>query len=444
MTSEGGGGAARVRGRDGALDWVLGVDLGTSGLRAATLDGAGRATESAEHRFAPGERRDPRAWHGALVEVLTALDLARVGAVAIDATSGTLLGLDGGGAPVAGPLMYDDRAGDADLVARADALAPLASAARGAGSGALKARRLLREPGVERVAHQSDWLVAALTGRADRTDESNALKTGYDPVAREWPAWLEGVGVDRARLPAVRPVGAPLAPVSSDAARRFGLPREAIVVGGLTDGCASFLATGAARPGEGVTALGSTLTLKLLSDRPVFDGASGVYSHRIGDAWLAGGASNTGGAVLLELFEPGEIQRLSAGIDPTVDAGDYHPLRAPGERFPVSDPDLPPRMPDPALPPAERLHALLEGVARVEAMGYGRLHALGAPRATRVLTVGGGARNAAWTAIRARRLEKALGAVEMGEAASTDAAVGAARVALAHLRGTAPIAGAAP
>ena len=45
---------------------------------------------------------------------------------------------------------------------------------------------------------------------------------------------------------------------------------DVVVVAGTTDGCASFLATGAATPGEGVTALGSSLTIKLLSDTPVF------------------------------------------------------------------------------------------------------------------------------------------------------------------------------
>ena len=420
---------------------VLGIDIGTSGLRAATLDPGGTVRGSAGHSFADAERRDPLAWHAALRTVLDEIDLAGVGAIAVDATSGTLLGLDADGSAVAGPLMYDARTDDGEAVARNDALAPAASAARGAGSGALKALRLLAEPGVRRIAHQSDWIVAALTGRADLTDESNALKTGYDPLGREWPAWLEALGVDRARLPAVRPVGAPLAPVSVETARRYGLPAGAIVVGGLTDGCASFLATGAARAGEGVTALGSTLTLKLLSDRPVFDGASGVYSHRIGEAWLAGGASNTGGAVLAQHHGADEIARLSGMIDPDENAGEFHPLPRPGERFPVSDPALAPAMPDPTLPPERHLHALLEGIARVEAMGYRRLAELGAPVASRVLTVGGGARNAAWTAIRRRRLSAALGTVTMGEAASTDAAVGAARVALAHLHGRPVIGG---
>ena len=72
-------------------------------------------------------------------------------------------------------------------------------------------------------------------------------------------------------------------------ASRFGLNPETLIVAGTTDGCASFLATGASEPGDGVTALGSTLTIKLLCDAPIFAPEYGIYSHRIAGGWLAGG-----------------------------------------------------------------------------------------------------------------------------------------------------------
>jgi D-ribulokinase len=42
----------------------------------------------------------------------------------------------------------------------------------------------------------------------------------------------------------------------------------------------------------------SSLVIKLLSLVRVDDTRYGVYSHRLDDNWLVGGASNTGGAVL--------------------------------------------------------------------------------------------------------------------------------------------------
>ena len=45
--------------------------------------------------------------------------------------------------------------------------------------------------------------------------------------------------------------------IAAETAERFGLSKSCLVVAGTTDGCASFLATGASAPGDAVTALGS-------------------------------------------------------------------------------------------------------------------------------------------------------------------------------------------
>ena len=101
---------------------------------------------------------------------------------------------------------------------------------------------------------------------------------------------------------------------------------------------------------------------------------------------------------------------------------DYYPLPGPGERFPFADPYLPPRETPRPADDARFLQGLLEGIARIEALGYQRLAGLGGPALVSIRTVGGGARNAAWTAIRRR----ALG-VELLPAKSEEAAVGAAK-----------------
>lgn len=54
------------------------------------------------------------------------------------------------------------------------------------------------------------------------------------------------------------------------------------------DSVAAFLAAGVGAPGDAVSSLGSTLAVKLLSERRVDDGAFGIYSHRLGDRWLVG------------------------------------------------------------------------------------------------------------------------------------------------------------
>lgn len=167
----------------------------------------------------------------------------------------------------------------------------------------------------------------------------------------------------------------------------------------------------------------------MLSDRPIFAPEYGIYSHRIGDVWLGGGASNSGGGVLAEFFDSDALGDLSKRIDPATNSGlDYYPLTKPGERFPVSDPDYPPRITPRPADDALFLHGLLEGVARIEAQGFQRMAELGAPALRSIRTVGGGSENSVWTALR----ERILG-VPGARADSRSAAVGVARLALAHL-----------
>ncbi|MEL6234679.1 MAG: FGGY-family carbohydrate kinase, partial [Pseudomonadota bacterium] len=303
--------------------------------------------------------------------------------------------------------------------------APRDSAAHGAASALARAIALQDRPGVARILHQADWIAGVIAGAPVPGDESNALKTGYDPVARRWPGWLAQTTMRTQLLPPIQPAGTQ----TGSAAGAFGLPVGAKLIAGVTDGCASFLATGASDPGEGVTALGTTLTIKLLSPVPVFAPEFGIYSHRIGERWLAGGASNTGGGVLAAHFSADQIAALSAQIDPAQDTGlDYYPLRTPGERFPIADPGLAPRLTPRPATDAAFLHGLLEGIARIEDLGYRRLAELGAPPLLRLRSVGGGAANPVWTAMRLR-----LTGAEGAPALSTEAAVGVARLALPHL-----------
>jgi hypothetical protein len=185
------------------------------------------------------------------------------------------------------------------------------------------------------------------------------------------------------------------------------------------------LARGATEPGDAATALGTTLTLKLLSETPVFAPPYGIYSHRIGDQWLAGGASNSGGAALLQHFSAEQIRVLSEQINSAVATGlDYYPLPSPGERFPINDPSFASRVKPRPINDVTFLQGLFEGIAEIEALGYRRLAELGATRLKTVRTSGGGAGNKAWTAVRQRVL-----GVPLLDAISEQAAVGTARLA---------------
>jgi D-ribulokinase len=368
--------------------------------------------------------QDPLLWWSAIAEAFKSLDVAglQVLALAIDGTSGTILPIDEQGKPVGLASMYND-VGEAEAVKRIADIAPPETAAHGATSPL--ARMLPMLAGSTRILHQADWLMGCLCGRFDVSDENNALKSGYDPVKRRWPDWLAELDVKVAQLPDVVAVGTRVGSILPTMAERLKLPRDVTIVAGTTDGCAGFLASGAREAGAAVTSLGTTLTLKLLSDDPVFAPQYGIYSHRIKDQWLAGGASNVGGATLKRFFTTEDIARLTRMMDAAVSTGlHYYPLPKAGERFPVNDASLQPKLTP--RPPEDHLflQGLFEGIADVEALGYRRLAELGASPLTSIRSSGGGAANAVWTAIRLKKL-----GVPAANSASEHAAMGTARLA---------------
>ena len=273
------------------------------------------------------------------------------------------------------------------------------------------------------LMHQADWLAFLLHGRLGITDYHNALKLGYDPEILAYPDWLNA-HQSRSLLPDVRTPGEAIGPILPSWCDRFGIPTNCQIHAGTTDSIAAFLASGATEIGEAVTSLGSTLVIKLLSDVRLDDARYGIYSHRLGNKWLVGGASNTGGAVLRSFFSDGELVRLTPQLNPDYSTGlNYYPLTKPGDRFPINDPTLEPRLSPRPDDPALFLQGLLEGMAQIEADAYRLLQTLGAGDVSRIYTSGGGAQNPVWTQLRAMAMQKpVICAVEV------EAAIGVARL----------------
>lgn len=415
----------------------VGIDIGTSGCRAMAIDQDLEIIASAELALPPpqhhgaGSEQDAEIWWRAVCEVLSDLtgriNPAAIHAIAVDGTSGSIVLSDEDGVPVAPGLLYNDARAheEASRIAR---VAPPASGAHGASSGLAKLLYLQSQPESRRARYalnQAEWISARLSGRYGVGDENNCLKLGYNVLARRWPDWLGELGINRAWLPQVVAPGTALGTAAPAIRRHFNLAARCQVMAGTTDSIAAFLATGAAQEGEAVTSLGSSLVLKIISKRPIFAPQFGIYSHRLGECWLAGGASNSGGAVLRRHFQQSELDALTPQLNPEHPTGlDYYPLLVPGERFPIYDPQLPPRLTPRPQEPVRFFQGMLEGIARIEATGYRLLAAIGAPSPVSVRTVGGGTRNLAWTRIRARELQ-----VPMIAPRHTEAAYGAALLA---------------
>ncbi len=417
----------------------LGIDLGTSGIRSAVVETDGQVLSDARAQYAPQDpnRINAEIWWQGVVDCLDrqiqalrkiGRDPADITRIAVDGTSGSMVLTDAKLAPVTGALMYNSGGFDAEARDIAE-YAPSHHITRGTSSALARALRLQAEDTQNQAAHllhQADYIAAKLIGQGGYSDQNNALKTGYDPQTESWPEWAEAAGVRRHLLPQVKAAGAPLAPIAKAVADQFGLSAHTVVYAGTTDSIAAFLASAPIVEGAAVTSLGTTLAIKVLSRVRVDAPEIGLYSHRVGPYWLAGGASNTGGGVLLAHFSKSELDALSAQIDPNLPSNlAYYPLVKPGERFPINDPHLPPKLSPRPSSDAAFLHGLLEGIAGIEMRCYAEMHARGLALPTRVITAGGGARNQVWTAIRQRILGCPVVASDQSEAA-----VGVARLAL--------------
>ena len=350
-----------------------------------------------------------------------------ISAIVVDGTSGSMVLTDSALQPVTRALLYNS-GGFHDEAARISRLAPPSHITRGPSSALARALRLAGEDSdacARHLMHQADFIMARLTGQGGHSDRNNCLKTGADPEDGTWPDWIGDTGLAPALLPTPQHAGTAIASISPSVARALGLPLTATIHAGTTDSIAAFLACAEPRPGVAVTSLGTTLAIKAMTEERIDDPDIGLYSHRLGNAWLAGGASNTGGGVLASYFDGGQLEELSSQIDPSDPPGlDFYPLPSAGERFPVNDPDMQPRLEPRPRSDALFLHGLLEGMAHIEAGCYRAIEERGGGFPHTLYTAGGGASNQAWTEIR----RSVLGTTLL-PARYSEAAIGAARLA---------------
>jgi len=260
------------------------------------------------------------------------------------------------------------------------------------------------------------------------------LKLGYDSITQRWPQWLfendEHTILPKNALPQVVAPGTKIGEVKTTLIEKYQLADHCAVVAGTTDSNAAVLATGCNQLGDAVTSLGSTLVIKLFSDKPIFNPDYGIYSHRLNGHWLVGGASNSGGAVLLQHFSKEQLDAMTAQLKPEQPTGlNYYPLPATGERFPDNDNHKQSRITPRPESDVAFFQALLEGIADIEAEAYKKLVTLGAVQPERIFTAGGGAKNPAWTKIRAQATR-----LPVLSATHSDACYGSALLALRAMK----------
>ncbi|MTF40558.1 FGGY-family carbohydrate kinase [Cyanobacterium aponinum] len=407
--------------------YYLGLDFGTSGARGIVIDENQNQILCLKTADFPAQI--PYYWQRGLDELLSQIPryvTQKLDAIALSATSSTTLLLDKNGQILSEPLWYNDARGK-QYLEEIKSFAPENHLVLSATSTLAKIFWWYRQGLTEKATHllhQADWLGFLLHGKRGVSDYHNALKLGYDVESLSYPSWLENLPFF-SLLPNVKAPGETIGEIIPSVAEKYQINPHCLIKAGTTDSIAAFLASGVKTSGEAVTSLGSTLVLKLLSKTKIDDSRYGIYSHRLGDLWLVGGASNTGGAVLKHFFSDDELNDLSQKIDyNTCTNLQYYPLLEKGDRFPLNNPDLEPKLSPRPDNPILFLQGLLEGIAAIESQGYKLLQKLGATPLSQVYTAGGGAKNETWRLIREKYLQ-----VPISISANTEAAYGSALIA---------------
>lgn len=413
---------------------VIGIDVGTQGARALAVTPTGDVAASAEQPFAPATRALPPGWFEqdaeewwlavtiCLRRIAGALPPgAQVAGVSVDSTSGTIVPVDERGDPLHPALMYNDTRSQpyvADVRQAGRSIEAKLGYAFSASFGLPKMVWLAREKPelmarAGRFIHATDFIIGRLTGDYGVTNFSDALKSGYDLIAQEWPAFIErALGLPLSRLPRVTPPGAAIGALTPAAAEETGLPPGTTVFSGATDGTASQIASGAVEPGAWNTSLGTTLVVKGISEQLLIDPPGRIYSHRHPEGWwMPGGASNTGTEWIAREYPGRDLKALDAAADKRLPTRLIrYPLARVGERFPFVHPGATGFVAGETGREDEidRFAAGLQGTALLERLAYETLQQIGAVVGPRIHTTGGGSRSLVWLKVRASALDRAL------------------------------------
>ena len=409
---------------------LLGIDVGTSGVRAVAASPVGELLAEAEapircdHRAAGGiHEQDPDEWWRAVSSVAQRIvrnlkessGKADLRGVAVTSTSGTLVVTDAEGRPLRPAILYDDARG-AEIAEELNQRTASPGVRLGPSFSLVKAAWVGRhEPDLwektRYVLSPADWLSGKLSGDFGISDFTNALKLGFDTESASWIGAVRAAGLPADRLPAVHRPGERIGQVSRTAAAEAGLTPGMAVLAGATDGMASVIASGASACGDANTTLGTTLVWKVLYDgKPAARG--GIYLHlHPGGLRVPGAASNTGlGSIrrpeALPENSPAELDRLAASCFPTPVV--CYMLPGEGERFPFSHSKATSFVEGDPRDAAESYAAQLQSVAFVERWGYEILESCGVKVGERVFSTGAAAKSPVLSQLRADVLGKTV------------------------------------
>lgn len=431
----------------------LGLDLGTSGVKAVVIDEAGAliATHSASLEVANPHplwsEQNPEDWWAATLAAVAGLkqqlgdQLDSLRAIGLAGQMHGATFLDEQGQVLRPCILWNDGR-SADQCAELEAAIPDFHQRSGnlamPGFTAPKAMWVAQhEPEVfartRKILLPKDYLALRLTGNccSDMSDAAGTL--WLNPQTRDWDdALLAASGLDRSYMPTLLEGTQVAGLLSENAATALGLPTVPVVIGGGDNACGA-VGVGVTEPGQAFISLGTSGVLFVVSPGHCASPENTVHAfcHCLPKRWhqmsvslsAANSLSWFAGIVGCEVSELlAELDESKITETPVL----FLPYLS-GERTPHNDPEASGvffglknhtgR--------AEMTLAVLEAVAFSFADGYDALKAAQSP-IDDLTIIGGGARSERWRQIHSDVLQQTLSFRDGGEVGP---GLGAARLA---------------
>jgi len=443
----------------------LGIDIGTSGVKALLIDENGKTLGDASApavepvRPQPGwSEQNPADWWTATLGAIDTLKQSHGAALA--AVKG--IGLSGHmhGATLLGEndavlrpcILWNDGRSAAEcgeMEAELPNLRDLAGNIAMPGFTAPKIAWVRKhEPEIfariKKVLLPKAYVRLLLAGEHVEEMSDAAGTLWLDVAKRDWSEDLLGVtGLNREHMPRLVEGSAVSAQLKPDLMARWGMSGTVVIAGGAGDNAAAACGIGAVRPGEGFVSLGTSGVLFVSNETfsPNTEGAVHAFCHAIPDTWHQMGVilsatdslnwlsritgkkqAELSGAAEAQFKGPGEtifLPYLSGERTPHNNAG------ARGSFVGLSQ----------STDPAQMAQAVMEGVS-FAMRDCQRVLADAGTSINRLLAVGGGSKSALWLKMLATNLDMEIALPEDGDFGG---ALGAARLGLCAATGANPM-----
>jgi xylulokinase len=411
----------------------MGIDIGTSAVKAAVIDETGAVIDQASAPLAISRpqalwsEQSPADWWSATNSAVSDLRLPLRKAVRAIGLSGQMHGatlLDKQHRALRPAILWNDGRSARQCIELEAALPAMTQITGNRAMPGFTAPKLLwvraHEPDIfaqtAMVLLPKDYVRLRMTGdtASDMSDSSGTL--WLDVARRRWSGiMLAATGLDERHMPTLFEGNAITGELRAELAEAWGMSRVPVVAGG-GDNAAGAIGVGVVRAGDAFLSLGTSGVLFLANDgyRPNPAGGVHTFCHAVPRHWhqmsviLSAASCVDWAARLCGLPNAEAVLALAESRNRPSDSEIFLPYLS-GERTPHNDPNAQGVLfgLTQETAAAEIAQAMLEGVAFAFRDGLDALLASGAPIES-IAVIGGGARSIYWGKILSSVLRRPL------------------------------------